>query len=492
MFELVKHKWKESIRSSIWEKSLALKIVYSVFALYFLIIFLFLGIFLDRILMEGLFPDENPVIKLNEFLLYFFIFDLFLRFLLQSLPTISIQPYLHLPIKRNVIMHYLSLKSMLHPLNFLYFVIFIPFSIKAVAYIYKPSDAIVWLLMLQFLLWFNSSLISNIKRQFSVRPLIALALLLFLVILIGLDYFSLLPISKFFSKLFTSIITNNILLIIPVILFISMYFINFYYLKRSAYIENLAKNSGSKKVNTSDFGFINRFGTIGELIKLELKLMFRNKRPKTIIYLTPLFLLYGLFFYPQEIYMNMGGMLIFVGIFITGGFMMSYGNYLISWESCYFDALLTKNFDFSNYLRAKYWLLFFVTVVSYLFSLLYGFFDIKLLYTHTACFLFNLGFNINIVLYFAINNKKYLDLSKGSTFNYQGVGLSNFVIILPMMVLPVIIYAAFGVFGLPFTGLIVLSSIGILGIIFNNSIQKAIFKRFYVKKYEMAEGFRQR
>lgn len=491
IFELVKHKWKETLRSSIWEKSLALKIIYFFLSIYFLANFLLIGVFLDRLLME-IFPDENPVIKLNEFLFYFLIFDLFIRFLAQSLPTLSIQPYLHLPVKKRTIMHYLSVKTLLHPLNYLYFVIFIPFSLRAIAQIYSLSAAIVWLFALLFLFWFNSSLIAYVKRQFSSKPSIALILLGVLAILFGLDYYNIVPFSFYSGKIFTLVITNNLLLIVPFIISSVMYFINYSFLKKNAYIEVIAKNIPSKVGDAGDFNFINRFGTIGELIKLELKLMFRNKRPKSIIYLTPLFLLYGFFFYPQDIYMNMGGMLIFVGIFITGGFMMSYGNYLISWESSYFDALLTKSFDFSNYLRAKYWLLFAVTCISYLLSLFYGFFNIKLIYTHTACFLFNLGFNINIVLYFAMNNKKYLDLSKGATFNYQGVGLSNFVIILPMMVLPVIIYAPFGILGIPYTGLIIIGSIGILGLIFNKAIQKAALKRFYQKKYEMAEGFRQR
>lgn len=390
IFELVKHKWKETLRSSIWEKSLALKIIYFFLSIYFLANFLLIGVFLDRLLME-IFPDENPVIKLNEFLFYFLIFDLFIRFLAQSLPTLSIQPYLHLPVKKRTIMHYLSVKTLLHPLNYLYFVIFIPFSLRAIAQIYSLSAAIVWLFALLFLFWFNSSLIAYVKRQFSSKPSIALILLGLLAILFGLDYYNLVPFSFYSGKIFTLVITNKLLLIVPFIISSVMYLINYSFLKKNAYIEVIAKNIPSKVGDTKEFNFINRFGTIGELIKLELKLMFRNKRPKSIIYLTPLFLLYGFFFYPQDIYMNIGGMLIFVGIFITGGFMMSYGNYLISWESSYFDALLTKSFDFSNYLRAKYWLLFAVTCISYLLSLFYGFFNVKLIYTHTACFLFNLG-----------------------------------------------------------------------------------------------------
>ena len=258
IFELVKHKWKETLRSSIWEKSLALKIIYFFLSIYFLANFLLIGVFLDRLLME-IFPDENPVIKLNEFLFYFLIFDLFIRFLAQSLPTLSIQPYLHLPVKKRTIMHYLSVKTLLHPLNYLYFVIFIPFSLRAIAQIYSLSAAIVWLFALLFLFWFNSSLIAYVKRQFSSKPSIALILLGLLAILFGLDYYNLVPFSFYSGKIFTLVITNKLLLIVPFIISSVMYLINYSFLKKNAYIEVIAKNIPSKVGDTKEFNFINYF-----------------------------------------------------------------------------------------------------------------------------------------------------------------------------------------------------------------------------------------
>ena len=53
----------------------------------------------------------------------------------------------------------------------------------------------------------------------------------------------------------------------------------------------------------------------------------------------PLFLLYGLMFYPKQEYLNQNGFLMFVGIFMTGGMMLNYANYAFGYESGYFDAL---------------------------------------------------------------------------------------------------------------------------------------------------------
>ncbi|MCX6230704.1 MAG: DUF5687 family protein [Bacteroidetes bacterium] len=488
---LYQNKWKESLRSSIWQKNLAMNIIMGIFIFYFVLNFLFLGIFADKILME-IFPDENPVNKFNSFLLYFMGIDLIVRFLGQNLPTLSIQPYLHLPVKRSGLMHYLLGRSLVNPLNYAYFVIFIPFALISVTSNYSFGLAILWLIMLFFIVFFDNYIITYVKRQFGSKPLIAVGLGLILLSLILLDRYHIFSLKAISEKIFTSIIIHPYLIIFPIMAFAAIYYINFSFLKDAAYLEEVSKNSTKKVVSTSGISFFNRFGVIGELMNLEIKLMTRNKRPKSIIYMTPLFLLYGFFFYPSPHYNTLGGLLIFVGIFISGGFMMSYGNYLISWESSYFDALITKSFDFQKYFQAKYTLLATVTVISFLLTIPYLFFDIKLLYINTACFLFNLGFNLNLVLYFAMNNKKYLDLSKSAKFNYQGVGMSNFIIVLPMMVLPVLIYLPFSLLGMPQLGLIVLSGIGLLGIALNKPIQKLILKRFYQKKYIMAEGFRQR
>jgi hypothetical protein len=379
-----------------------------------------------------------------------------------------------------------------NPLNYAYFIIFIPFSLISVASNYSGLAAFLWLVMLFFIVFFDNYLITYVKRQFGSKPLIAVCLGIILAALILMDRYHIFSLKDISEKIFTSILIHPLLVVLPLIAFAAIYFINFSFLKNAAYLEEVSKNTSKKAVSTSGISFFNRFGVIGELMNLEIKLMTRNKRPKSIIYMTPLFLLYGFFFYPQPTYMNHDSMLIFVGIFISGGFMMSYGNYLISWESCYFDALLTKSFDFQKYFQAKYTLLVSVTIISFLVTIPYLFFDIKLLYINFACFLFNLGFNINIVLYFAMNNKKYLDLSKSAKFNYQGVGMSNFIVILPMMLLPILLFVPFSLFGFPHIGLIVLGSIGLIGIALYKPLHAMIIRRFYVKKYEMAEGFRQR
>jgi hypothetical protein len=85
-----------------------------------------------------------------------------------------------------------------------------------------------------------------------------------------------------------------------------------------------------------------------------------------------------------------------------------------------------------------------------------------------------------------------MDLSKGAAFNYQGIGASNWLVLLPAFLLPIFIYLPFNYFGVPYTGLIVIGLLGIFGLLFNKSILKIITKQFYKRKYIMAEGFRKK
>jgi len=488
---IIKNQWKQSLRSSIWQKNVALNIIMGIGFLYFIVNFLLLGIFAKDVLRE-IFPDEDPVIKFNGFLLYFMGMDMLLRFLMQAVPTLSIQPYLHLPTKRSSLMHYLLCKSLVNPINYFYFLIFIPFAINGVSYYYDFHTAILWLFSILMIVWFDNFIITYFKRQLGIKPLFTLGFAIVFASMFFLDYFKIFSLRNVSEQVFTIIITKKILVLIPVVMVAMAYYLNLIFLKKNAYIEEIGKKFAKKSVNAKDISFIKQFGVIGELLNLEIKLMLRNKRGKTLLYMTPLFVCYGFFFYPNKMYMEMGGMLVFIGIFISGGFMLSYGNYLFSWESGYFDLIMSNNVDYKKYFREKFILLATATAIAYILTLFYAFYNIKLLYINTACFIYNIGFNIHVLMYFSLSNKKYIDLNRQAAFNYQGVSAKNFIVMLPAMVLPILIYSPFSLFGSPITGLIVLSCIGILGLLLHNKIVNYIVKEFHNKKYEMAEGFRQR
>lgn len=110
--------WKQARRSPVFQKSLVVNIILGLLILYFASIFLTLGFYTDKILLK-VFPDQSPVDTLNGFLLFYFLFDLLLRFMLQDLPVMAVQPYLHLPINRSKLIHFMLMRSVPSVFNLL-------------------------------------------------------------------------------------------------------------------------------------------------------------------------------------------------------------------------------------------------------------------------------------------------------------------------------------------------------------------------------------
>jgi hypothetical protein len=132
-----------------------------------------------------------------------------------------------------------------------------------------------------------------------------------------------------------------------------------------------------------------------------------------------------------------------------------------------------------------------ITVFCYIITIPYVFFSTRILMINTAAFLFNLGFISYVLLWMATFNKKRMDLAKGSSFNYQGVGAMNWIVLIPAFLLPILIYTPFGMTGHPNIGLAAIAILGILGLLTRKLWVKEIEKSFYRKKYAMADGFRE-
>ena len=487
----ISHQFKQLRRSPFWQKSLAINIVLSFVIALVLLELLALGLMLRPILTD-VYPDHDLVALFNGTLLYYFAIDLILRYFMQSLPVIAAQPYFHLPVRKSVIVNYMLAKSKFFILNYLPLLIFIPWAINSIAVQYSPEQALYWVLGLIFLIFTNNFIIVYVKRQLFSRPWVVAVFGIVVIGFIVFDSMGFYSISSLSTSLFHYLITVPWAFLVPLLILLLVYAVNFFYLRARMYIEEISTKKHRQADNLAGFNYLKSLGRIGELVAFELKLYWRNKRSKSLLYMVPIFLLYGFFFYPQEVYMKMGGMMIFVGIFVTGGVGMSVGNYFLGWESSFFDAILANNINYEKYFRAKYMILLGTAVFSYVITIPYAFFGWEILYINTMCFLMNIGVNAYVILLFCTNNKKRMDLSRGAAFNYQGVGASQFLIMLPLMLLPVILYVVFSTFldRLPAASL--LGLMGVLGILFHKFWMQKVVERFERRKYIIAEGFREK
>jgi len=486
---LLAHQWKESRRSATFQKSMAVNIILGFFIVYFLLCFLVIGFFIDAIL-EKSFPGISPVQAFNGFLLFYFLLDLFMRFMLQELPVLAIQPYLHLPVKKANLIHYVLFKSVPSLFNFWQLLILIPFMVKVLVSGYGAGVALAWLISIMALIFSNNFLCLYFKRQLSNNPRLTLIFALVIIFLILLDYLGFLSLRQTSAVAFGYLMQHPWAVAFPLVLCLLVYVVNFQFLRAHTYPEEMAVRQ-TTSVTGSEITFLNRFGEMGKLIALEMKLIWRHKRSKSVAFMSVFFLFYGFIFYPNKAYQDGFVMYIFVGIIMTGMFMFNYGQFMPSWQSGHFDALLTKRISPYQFYQAKFWFFIPIIFISFLLTLPYGFFGTKIVLINLAAFFFNIGINVFVVFYFSVLNKSRIDLTKSAAFNYQGVGASKFVMMLPLILLPMLIYAPFGFMGLPYWGIFAIGLVGLTGFIFHRQLLQLAANRFLAHKYKIAAGFRQ-
>jgi hypothetical protein len=483
---LLSHQWKAATRSAAASKSVGIKIF---MGFVFFLLFLELlggGFYLGSDLAEN---SQNPIADLSRYGLYFFLAILMSRYMLQKLPTFMVTPYLNLPIKKSKLVNHILTKPLFNGLNILP----LSFAVAITIGLNKHIDAYTFWMIFAIVIigdLFVNYLSIYIKRVQIKHEYVFYLFLASVAGIILLDQIKVINIQAISSDIFMQVIQNPLWLLAVILLFAMAYYLNFQLLYKHFSLEDFGKGDSNQRSSLENLKYLDRFGKIGSFVLLELKMYVRNKRTRSMLFMAPLMLLYGMYFYTKPDYLEMNGFLIFIGLFISGGFMMSFGLYFFAWESGHFDLMLTANNTYKDYIKAKYFLMLSTSTIIFLLSTFYIFFGIEILIINGACFLFNIGVNSLLLLHFATNNNKHMDLSKGSAFNYQGVGGRHFVLMVPLLVLPILIYLPFSLMDQTNVGLALIGALGILGLIFREKMLDLITKRFIRKRYLMSEGFR--
>jgi len=445
--------------------------------------------FIDKIFAE-VFPNENAVKIFTKFLFYFVLFDFAFRFFVQKMPVVGIEQYLHLPIKHSKIFHFILFKSFLSVFNYYPLIILIPFAVKVIVPQYSVTFAIIWLSVFYLLIMANNFFLFAMKKLFIQKPLRVIFLVVFILAVLFLDVKGSLPFSKYFASEIIKIPKYPFILLIPILLVTTAYGSAYRLLKKNSYIENLIDTIQKKKFMSSDFSFLKKRGVIGELLNLETKLILRNKRPRTFLAIAILFIFYGFLFYGNPSYVNNYFILIGIGIFLTGIFMTNYGQFIFAWESSYFDRLYTINCSIDSLFFEKYYLLAFSSLFLFVITLPYAFYNYKIAFINFAVLLFNIGFNVYILLFLATLNKKRIVLTKGAMMNYEGTSYIQFIIFIPILGFPLLFFLPFYLLKIPMIGIAFIAAVGFIGILLRDQILKLLSKRYVRTKYKILNGFR--
>lgn len=487
--DFLSHQWKSFWRANNANKSLALQIVLGIFYLLIFIEIAGLGILLPFFIHDYL-PGKDPIQVFNSYIIYYFLIGLLVRFQMQELPSLSIQPYLTQNIRRSSMLRFLNVRSLFHIINVLPLFVFIPFTIVIITPKFGSIASICFLLAMFALVVNNHFLTMYIKRKSASNSWWFLSIILVLAGLKALDYFKLLSFENSSASIFGYLLQNPWLCIVPILMACTSFYINNSYLRSHLYIEELVSESRLK--TSQQFSFLNRFGDIGDIIALDLKLIFRNKRPRSLVILSAVILLYGLMFYPKYLDNESYTMLFLFALLITGMFIANYGQFLFSWQSSHFDGMMTYNIDMRQYIMAKFVLFLTVCTLQFLIASLYGFMGWRIIPIQFAAYLWSIGVNTFVTIYATTYNYRYLSLAKSASMNFQGIGGMQWLQSLLISFGPVGIFAALNYWTGYWGAVITISLIGLCGILFHKQLIGWLVNQFSARKHKILEGFRER
>ncbi|WP_194776114.1 DUF5687 family protein [Pararhodonellum marinum] len=495
IFQLIRLEVLKTMRSTSFARSLLVGIFLVFIALLLLGYVLVLGVVLKEIITDFL-KKPQATDYLNSVLIYFFLFEFMYRYFIQKLPVLDLGSLLHLPIKKSHLIHFLLIRSFISPLSLMALLLFAPFAFREVAVVFGTTSAWTWLLSILLTSWTLHWVMLWFKQKFEDSFIGLIVVFAVLLLGAGSNYFGWYNLGEIMKPVFDLALSSSLPVLVLFGLFCITYFLAYKYYRQNAYLEDLVQEEvASGGFAQQSFGFLSRFGLAGEMATVEWKLILRHKKSRTYLMLSAFFLLYGLIFYSNPVYQTSDGgisaIFIFVGAFITGIFMLQYGQLFLSWNSANFDFFLSKKAGAEALVKGKYLLFIAISCLCFLLSVPYVYFGWQFLLIHLATFLFNIGVIIHLVIYLALWKPKPMDLNKGAMFNYEGVGIAQFLMIIPMMVAPYAVYLPFAYFVSDYAGLAALAITGIIGILAFPVLSRIAIQKVLKNRYQISASFRQ-
>ena len=476
--------WKSFIRSASFGTNVVLKVFMGLMALYFVAMFLLLGFGIYPMLEDvGL----NPFTTVNKFLIYYFVMDLVIRYFLQKMPVMNIRPLLTLPIKRNTIVHFSLGKTAISFFNVSHAFFFIPLSIMLIRNEHAVAQVLLWHLGVIGVIYLNNFINVLLNNKDSVFYSV-------LAVVAGFgaaQYYKVFDITTYSAPFFEGLYKTNYLFIIPILGATVAYYFAFNFFKSNLNLdEGLAKKSEEAK--TENFNWLNQFGTLGTFLKNDIKLIKRNKRSRTTVIMSVVFLFYGFLFFNNPAQPAVMG--IFAGIFVSGGFLFTFGQFVPSWDSAYYQLMMSQNIQYKEYLSSKWWLMVIATLISTLLASFYLYLGWHTYLLILVGAIYNIGVNSHLVLLGGAFVKTPIDLSMATKAfgDKQAFNVKTMLLAIPKLLFPVLLYGLGKLFFNENIGLLFVVITGIIGFALRSKVFQMIEGIYKSEKYATIAAYKQK
>ena len=443
-------------------------------------------------MFREIFPSMEPYHIFNKGMLYLLMADFLMRFAMTKLPVQEIKPFVLLPIGKNRVLRSYLILNGLSGYNLIWMFMLIPFGFGTIFRYFGMVGVLgflvgYWLLMLLNNYWYvlcRTLMNQNILYVFV--PIVVYASLLAGLLVPETNH-----IGNLCMELGEGFFQWEWPVYLGVIVAIGGMFELCHIVQKRVVYKELSKTEVVKKLKkVAEYKFLDRFGEVGEYMRLEIKLLTRNKVPRTQFFMgLSIMLMFSAALAFTDVY-DGTFMRYFVTVYnfsVLGVLVLSQ---TMSYEGNYLDGLMSRKESILNLLRAKYYvqcILLLLPLAIMIIPIVKG----KLtLLSAMACFFLASGFTFWILMQLAVYNKLTLNLNTKVTGKNSGGTFFQSMIIMAGFFGPVIVIRPLIALLNETTALLIILGIGLAFTLTHPLWLRNIYQRFMKRRYENMEGFR--
>ncbi len=473
-------------RHPMFEKNRFMKFFAWFMFLYYAAILIFMGVMLP-LAFKGAYHGVASFHVLDGFFLILLMVDFWMRFLMQETPAQTIKPYRLLPISRKYLMHVYLARTGFSLGNLFWWLMLVPFGLLSVMHLMGRWGFVGrrmgrWMLCIAngfFYLFIRALCIRHIA--WIVVPILVHVGLILLMVLPESNLLDI-PCTEFMYQ-FT--LGNPLPYLISVGLIAIGYYANFALQSRMSYDE-VAKKEEIK--HASKMTFFNRYGAMGEYLKLETKLRLRNKQVRVgFLTLLGMMIFFSVILYFTDIYDGT-----FMKSFIMLYEYMGLGTLtlitIMCYEGNYIDGLMSRRESIYDLLRAKFYFNSALMLIPFLLTLPLTLIGKIPILMNLAYFSFTIGVIYPCVFQLAVYNNNTIPLNQ-KVMGKQGNMIQQ-IVSMVVLFLPIGIEQLSVLLMGPVWGYMPMILLGIIGVATHKMWLHNIYTRFMKRRYINMEGFR--
>ena len=475
-------------RHPMLDKNRFMKFLMAFMWLYYAAILLFMGV----VMAMGMKHSYNGVAAFHVFdggMLYLLIMDFWFRFGLQETPAQNAQPYSLLPIRRSFLMNVYLTRSGFAWGNLYWGFLLVPFGLIAIAVPAGWGAFFGWLLGWWLLLVANGftylfcrALILK-HLAWTLLPMVIHGALLAIMLVPDKN-----PLDMPCTILMYDFLKWEFLPFLGVCALIAFFYWANYRLQMGMVYDEIGKKEEKEIKHATQFNFLNRYGKIGEYLKLEVKQRMRNKTVRMSFFVGVGFMVtFSVIMYFSDVYDNnfMRSFICLYNYVILG--MMTLVT-IMCYEGNYIDGLMSRRESILQLLTAKYYfnvLLLFIPPIILLPLMIIGKMSV---WMNVGYLFFTAGVVYPLLFQMAVYNNNTLPMNTKLT-RKQG-NTTQQIVSTVILFLPLALErAATALLGEPW-GYMLLALLGIAGIATNRYWLRNVYWRFMARRYKNMEGFR--